>query len=226
MVRVTHFSSLLLFLSPGAIPITRETEETPWKGYFGKRLHSLPCPWQCWEWLKSVPYERTGHWTSCLAARKSASPTGSGGCWQRWPRASNEEKGESTWKEVVWVFSDRETCEKRSASASWQHIRCKSRKPHPQPPDLETLGLFPRMNTSSLFWILLFVPQPLAFPWHAALSRCQGAPDLFCKVQFLAPPIKPAPWSLRKPMALMVAPQVLPSLSVLRNNSYRELNHQ
>lgn len=161
-----------------------------------------------------------------LQPGSSASPTGSGGCWQRWPRASNEEKGESTWKKVVWVFSDRETCETRSAWAYWEHIRCKSRNPHPQPPDLETLGLFPRMNTSSLFWILLFVLQPLAFPWHAARSHCQGAPALFCKVRFLAPPIKPALWSLRKPMALMVVPQVLPSLSVLRNSSYRELNHQ
>lgn len=96
MVRVIHFISLLLFLSPGAIPITREIEEMVTLGRsFTLCLargntegtdfnHSQHCYRR---------YERTAYWTSCLAARKSASPTGSGGCWQRWPRASNEEVG-------------------------------------------------------------------------------------------------------------------------------------
>lgn len=82
MVRITHFISLLLFLSPGAIPITAEIEMVTLGRSFVFCLaggntegtdfnHSQHCYGPC---------ERTGHWTSCLAARKSASPTGSGRC--------------------------------------------------------------------------------------------------------------------------------------------------
>lgn len=135
MVRVTHFISLLLFLSPGAIPITREIEETSGNGYFGKKLQSLPCRGkhrrhrlhhsQHCQWRN----ERTGHCTSCLAARSQQVPQGAVDVDKSWSRASDEEVGvdstipcrctefgrERALGKGCMGLSDREICETRSA---------------------------------------------------------------------------------------------------------------